>query len=365
TAQATTKRVVDVTGLKLVNKDYKSLSFDWDNVAENYNIIANDINVNVTDTTYTLSDLNADTRYTFKVRAMQDNFVGEFATITETTESVPVPKMEAIPFENSIKVNLTDGTGQYEVKIDNDPYTLISGNTHEFKDLVADTEYIIYARSVYKGSYSQAITENVTTEMIAIDKPIVKQAWANRDSVTLVMENTSYQYSISVDDASAKTYGSTAVITGLNKGTSYKFTIKSLSDGNYSEPVEITRNTASGTEITNIGHIKLSKDTAKFFWTGSGQSFDVILDGSDERYTGSEQTCEFSGLEDGKDYRLMIIQNVDGKWSTWYYYNFRLEDETVISDDKPIEPTVDVEPPTNLRIKDVGETTANLIFEKS
>ena len=138
---------------------------------------------NVESTTYTLSDLEPGTQYTFSVSTICDDYdYSDAATITFTTlADGPTPcdavtGVNATADVNSITLTWDDATDAFEVAIvtgsswSNPTAESATGSSHTFTGLSLNTEYTVGVRRVCsEGNASAWVTRTVTTTGVGID----------------------------------------------------------------------------------------------------------------------------------------------------------------------------------------------------
>ena len=127
--------------------------------------------------TYTFSNLNYGTSYTFQVYAVDtQGYESNEETIEVTTDNYVNPVVNSVTATNvsnnsiTVSVSVTAGTNNiqtYYYSINNGSYTSSSSNTHTFSDLSSGTNYSIrvYVRDT-GGVDSNVYTINVETESV-------------------------------------------------------------------------------------------------------------------------------------------------------------------------------------------------------
>ena len=157
-----------------------TVTLTWDAVeGASYNVYQGEnLLASVTETTYTVENLTANTSYTFSVKAVKDQLESDAATVTVTTLE-PAPVAPATPTnvvatangQNSIivKWDAVAGAKYYYVYKDGTAWSQEYGTSSTINGLTAGTQYCFAVQAV-NGDLESALSEEVcaTTEAVPV-----------------------------------------------------------------------------------------------------------------------------------------------------------------------------------------------------
>ena len=148
----------------------------WDAVdGASYNVYQSEnLLANVTETTYTVNNLTANTSYTFTVKAVKDQLESDAATVTVKTLPAPVAPdaptnvVVTVNGQNSITVtwDAVDGAEYYIVYKDGQMFNSETGTSHTINNLTAGQEYCFAVQAYNANDLESELSETkcATTE---------------------------------------------------------------------------------------------------------------------------------------------------------------------------------------------------------
>jgi len=240
----------DIVGLILSEQTSHSLSFRWNEVADidHYEISFNEQILNAAENEVSFDKLAPDTEYTFGVRAVSGTAFGEWASITvstaESDENViidsPINFINTGRTENSISLSWSPVEGALEYLISYNEESIISPtNSITIGNLSANKEYIITVQARNDSGISAKSHEiRVRTSQEPFEA-VTGLRYINRtnSSVALAWNVVpgAVSYEVQFGDEVISLLGSEAVITGLEPGTQYAFSVRAYSSENVGE----------------------------------------------------------------------------------------------------------------------------------
>ena len=227
----------------------------WDAVdGASYNVYqGEDLLANVTEATYTVNNLTANTGYTFSVKAVKDQLESDAATVTVTTLA-PTPIAPAAPANLTASATETtvtliwdavDGATSYNVYSNGNVIETVTEATYTVNNLTANTSYTFSVKAVKDQLESDAATVTVTTlapTPVAPDAPANLTASATETTVALswdAVDGASYNV-YQGEDLLVNVTETTYTVENLTANTSYTFYVKAVKDQLESDAATVT-----------------------------------------------------------------------------------------------------------------------------
>ncbi|XP_071826148.1 fibronectin-like isoform X2 [Apostichopus japonicus] len=311
-------------------------------------------------TSFTFSDLAADTEYVLRIKAV--NEVGsstpseqsvatdplgppQSPTITDlqaTSDSIFVEWQSVDP--NVIRFEIT------LVGIDRQALGVLE-NSHTFTNLDPNTEYTIEVRSLSPGGSSEAATSRIYTEPLNIPPaPIIESDSSTTDSITVNWRRASedvFSYEISIDGSSPIPLGpeeTSYTFTNLEPSTEYFIALAVTNLGGVSPPATERLSTEAPSPLPKpiIRSAEATTDTIAIMWEQPIepiQSYELTLVGNDPVTLGKQETS----------YTFFNLQP-----DTRYTVELRVFNEGGPSSPARSRITTDALPPTEAPIIDVS-----------
>ncbi|EHS55574.1 fibronectin type III domain-containing protein [Paenibacillus sp. Aloe-11] len=335
---------LDTTRVNLSWTNPSDINFDHVQVIGVSNAVYVD---NIRSNSYTLSGLQPNTAYTFRVKTVDKSGNDSPGTIIQAkTASVDAPVDKTPPGEvsglsvanlgyNAFTVNYimpkdTD-LSQAIIYLNGKEMQRTTGTSYTFSGLIASTNYNVTIRTIDKsGNISGGISIPVTTSALTVDTvPEVTGASVtsvNNYSVTVSWTRPSgintvslYRDGSLITDSSGTSY----TFNNLSSGTSYSFTIKSKrSTGALSSGVRLTATTNStssnSSEVSNLDVDSKSDTWIKITYDmpSSAEKVKIYADG-DYKGTTSSESYKITGLREGRWYEIKVTTvNSSGRESS-------------------------------------------------
>ena len=231
-----------------------SFVLSWDAVpnAEEYIVTKPDgSTVRVTDTTYTVENLNANTEYSCSIKAVtssEDYNDSENAKFTATTDkaTLATPELSAESTTTSVTVSwnaVPNATGYVLVNERTGETANITGSSYTFNDLHPNAEYPISVTAYAEGYYdSSCVAILARTQIATLDAPTIALS-ADADTLTVSWEPVSYATTMRITLGSFISSATTTVdvdafnysytFTDLEPSTNYFVQVCAQADGFY------------------------------------------------------------------------------------------------------------------------------------
>ena len=250
--------------------------------------------------------------------------VYQWAQYTATTAPPYPTRLSATATSASLTLRwavVTGATG-YRVKLGaNGATTTVTGISHTFPNLTADTEYTLYVYAENRGGNSEwrSITASTTTVPPA---PANLSATATSTTITLswsaVTGATGYDVKQGASGtATAVSSGVSHTFTGLTANTEYTLYVRARNSGGTSEWNLLTATTA----LAGPSGLSASATSARLTLTWNAVSgatgYDVRLGADSSAVSASGTSHTFSGLTAGATYRLELRAKYAGGVSDW------------------------------------------------
>ncbi|MEC0184153.1 fibronectin type III domain-containing protein [Paenibacillus peoriae] len=344
----------EVSNLNAAALDTTRVNLSWTNPADiNFDHVqvvgvSNDVYVdNIRSNSYTLSGLQPNTSYTFRVKTVNKSGNGSPGTIIQAkTASADAPVDKTPPGEvsglsvanlgyNAFTVNYImpkdADLSQAIIYLNGREMQRTTGTSYTFSGLIASTNYNVTIRTIDKsGNISGGISIPVTTSALTVDTvPEVTGASVtsvNNYSVTVSWTRPSGISTVSLyRDGSLITdsTGTSYTFNNLSSNTSYSFTIKSKrSTGALSSGVRLTATTNStssnSSEVSNLDVDSKSDTWIKITYDmpSSAEKVKIYADG-DYKGTTSSESYKITGLREGRWYEIKVTTvNSSGRESS-------------------------------------------------
>ena len=294
-------------------------------------------------TSHTFSGLTADTEYTLYARARSDHGVSDWSSLSATT-APPAPSglgASAIADSLTLRWNIVDGASGYEVRqgaegvvtavaavarrhLEVDLGTgvtmtaTLSGVSHVFTELTANTDYTLYVRAKNSGGTSEWSSLSATT---APPAPSGLSAAATATTLTLswsaVSGATGYDVKLGAG-SSVSVSGASHTVSGLSAGTTYTLNVQARNSSGTSAWTSLSATTLpaapSGLSAT------ATSTTLTLSWdaVSGATGYDVKQGASGtETAVSSGASHTFSGLTANTPYTLYARARNSGGASDW------------------------------------------------
>ncbi|MGW9528363.1 fibronectin type III domain-containing protein [Paenibacillus terrae] len=335
---------LDTTRVNLSWTNPSDINFDHVQVIGVSNAVYVD---NIQSNSYTLSGLQPNTAYTFRVRTVgKSGNESQGITVQTKTASVDAPVDKTPPGEVSgltaTNVGYNAFTVNYILPKDADLSQAIiylngkevqrtTGTSYTFSGLIASTNYNVTIRTIDKsGNISGGISIPVTTSALTVDTvPEVTGASVtsvNNYSVTVSWTKPSGISTVSLyRDGSLITdsTGTSYTFNNLSASQTYTFMIRSKrSTGALSSGVRLTATTNStssnSSEVSNLDVDSKSDTWIKITYDmpSSAEKVKIYADG-DYKGTTSSESYKITGLREGRWYEIKVTTvNSSGRESS-------------------------------------------------
>ncbi|WP_342417824.1 fibronectin type III domain-containing protein [Paenibacillus sp. FSL R10-2782] len=344
----------EVSNLTAVPLDTTKVNLSWTNPSDiNFDHVkvvnvSTDVYVNnINSNSYTMSGLQPDTTYTFRVKTVDKSGNESQGTTVQTkTASINVPVDKTPPGEVSgltaTNVGYNAFTVNYILPKDTDLSQAIiylndkevqrtTGTSYTFSGLIASTNYKVTVKTVDKsGNISGGVSIPVTTTALTVDTvPEVTGASVtsvNNYSVTVSWTRPSGINTVSlykdgqlVTDSTGTSY----TFNNLSASQTYTFMIRSKrSTGVLSSGVRLTATTNStssnSSEVSNL-EVDSKSDTwikITYDMPSQAEKVKIYVDG-DYRGTTSSESYKITDLREGRWYEIKVTTvNSSGRESS-------------------------------------------------
>ena len=347
-----------VTNLKAA-ADHVSVTLTWTKAsgAALYRVCVNGEEAGTTETCkYTVSDLTPNTTYTFTVTAENGTKTGTAAELKKSTAPIPAPTgIKAAVDGNNVTLtwNAVNNVDGYQVIMDNPKYKeKCTGTSHTIEGLDTSGVLTFYVCAHKNGKYSSKISgkyvmkpwppapANIKATTITAHTANLKwNAVTGADSYIIVSGQTLYDYGANGDaiarsgDVIATTTGTSYMVRGLRKDTSYKFYVIAGKNGNYGEydaSNAVTFATKSITSLsTNVTEITLKYENTSIYlgkpWgnailsalRGASNGYEVVKRvGNSSNYVGDEYVHMFDINDYDHFLAVYVVNNRITGWAT-------------------------------------------------
>ena len=297
------------------------------------------IDLEVTGTSYTVTELDDDTEYTFFVQAYKDKWLAggdESYATAKTDEGPQYPIVEAQGADRSVILSWQNvkGAEKYGVyRLDNGKYTKINigvtDTSYTVTGLEEDTEYTFFVQAYKEGKWLPGGEESTASARTELNYPFAA-AFGGYRKAELMWTKVDGAEKYGVYLYTGKKYtkidlevtGTSYTVTGLEDGTEYTFFVQAYKNGKWMPGADAS-------------YAKARTDDARTYpiVTAEGGDRQVTLtwtavDGAEKygvyRYTGKKYvktdlevtgtSYTVTGLEDGTEYTFFVQAYKDGKW---------------------------------------------------
>lgn len=289
--------------------------------AVGYQVWFNNKSYEAAGATCTITGLQPQTPYAYKVRSKSADGTGEYSasqTVRTLAQGLDTPTgITHSCTDNSVTVSWASvkGAAGYDLLFDNSLYK-VAGTSRQITGLRAGTTHKYRVRSrIADGTIGPYSPEK--SIMTAPGAPSNSKAVTNENSVTIswdpVTGATSYDLQIA-----GKTYRVTVTsqtVTGLSANSSYTYQLRS-NNGNGSSTYSASKTIKTTPLPPASPSVSATKNSVTLSWSAvtGATSYDVLFDGSTYRVTGPYKTI--TGLTPGTSYTYAIrVNNADGSSS--------------------------------------------------
>ncbi|MDQ0493216.1 stalk domain-containing protein [Paenibacillus brasilensis] len=353
-AAALSVALAEVSNLNAAALDTTRVNLFWANPSDiNFDHVkligvSNDVYVdNIRSNSYTLSGLQPDTTYTFRVKTVnKSGDESQGTTIQAKTASTSAPVDKTPPGEvsgltvanlgyNAFTVNYImpkdADLSQAIIYLNGNEVQRTTGTSYTFSGLIASTNYTVMIRTIDKsGNISGGISIPVTTSALTVDTvPEVTGATVtsvNNYSVTVSWTSPSgistvslYRDGTLITDSTGTSY----TFNNLSASQTYTFMIRSKrSTGALSSGVRLTATTNStssnSSEVSNL-EVDSKSDTwikITYDMPSSAEKVKIYVDG-DYKGTTSSESYKITDLREGRWYEIKVTTvNSNGRESS-------------------------------------------------
>ncbi len=298
-----------------------------------------------TSTTYTLTDLNSETAYNVRVRAVcSANSHSSWATTNFTTPEVPCPTPTDLNESHTtsqltITWNGTASNYQVAYKLHASSTwgtaTNVTTNTYTWSGLTDSLQYDFRVRSYCSSTnYSEWVTGTVVMGEPSCEAPTSLATTSTPSSITFTWNSDADDFEVAIKTQSSSTWGSPIAVTAnsytftnLNDSSSYSLRVRAI----------CSENRQSGWATTNcmtqalpcgqpsaITATNITDHSATISWTGTASSYEFRYKASDESTWGpvlttTNTSCALTGLDENTVYnfsvRAVCATNSHSVWS--------------------------------------------------
>ena len=282
-----------------------------------------------------INQLSVNTNYTFQIRAIIENPIGEDRTSSPISLPVTTAAAQVEPptdlqtseiTNNSVKLTWTaSATSSVSYEVSSDGSTWIDSGTdleHVFSGLSPETNYQFRARAKSGASTScPNAAPAVTTAPAPPASPTGLTTSGNtQTAITLSWTKSTgaTAYKVQVDNGAVQTLGDVAThtFTGLSANTQYTLKVIASNNGGDSAAATVNASTlpnapAAPTGLTTSG---ITQTAVTLSWTKSAgaTAYKVQVDNGAVQTLGDVATHTFTGLSANTQYALKVIASNSG-----------------------------------------------------
>ncbi len=289
-----------------------SVTVSWKRVggAASYDVLFNDTVYNVTSTSRTITALQADTVYSYAVRAKNSVGISSYSSTKTVRTLLPIPEnIQAIATSEMVLLSWDEvaGASGYDIVFDGSTYE--TNNTYkEFTEVNPDTEYTFSVRARNSFVASEYSSERKIRTMIPVPQvPQNIETIPTTNSVAISWDAVNYAagYDILFNNVVYDVSDTSKTITGLEANTDYEYAIRAknaIGTSAYSN----TKTVRTLLSVPENIQAESTSDTVLLMWdeVNGAEGYNINFDGS--VYEVNSTTKEFSGLIPETEYAFSV-----------------------------------------------------------
>ncbi len=306
----------------------QSVTVSWSRAdgAASYEVLFGGTIYSVTGTSRTITGLNPETGYSYRVRAVNAGGTSSYSAIQNITTR-PLPPLPddigASADRDSVTVSWSpvEGAETYDIIFDGETHTT-EDTSITFTGLTPDTDYTYQVRTNHADGQSTLSPEQTVRLASGLpEAPADVTAVTTDDSVTVSWSPAADagSYEVTCNGNTTETTDTSAVFTGFQPDTEYSYSVRAKNDRGVSpsSPVKKVRTapappTAPRTERT--------PDSITVSWDPITGALSYDIEFGDQVYRVTVPSKTFEGLAANTDYTYRIrVNNKDGSsaYSPW------------------------------------------------
>lgn len=289
-----------------------SVTVSWKRVggAASYDVLFNDVVYNVTGTSKDIAALQADTVYSYAVRAKNSVGISSYSSTKTVRTLLPIPEnIQAIATSDMVLLSWNEvaGASVYDIMFNGSTYE--TNNTYkEFSEVESDTEYTFSIRARNDFVASEYSAEQQIRTMIPvpqIPQNIEAVAAANSVAISWGAVNYAAGYDILFNNVVYDVMDTSKIITGLEANTDYEYSVRTknaIGTSAYSDAKTVRTLLLVPENI----QAESTSDTILLKWdeVNGAEGYNINFDGS--VYEVSSTIKEFSGLIPETEYAFSV-----------------------------------------------------------
>ncbi|MGE5472859.1 MAG: fibronectin type III domain-containing protein [Ignavibacteriales bacterium] len=311
-----------------------TITLAWDDVLEanKYEIEINEQEIQITsENTFTDSELQSNTIYTYRVRAEKD---GIYSPWSEEIQKATQPDNSKIPANITAESTTTsiiirwdsvENAENYGIQIDGGTIKTVTEEVYSHESLTPNTTHSYRVRSIVGGEtspWSALITKTTTCDNSNVPEELTAQSTEASIAITWNQVADVDGYQIELDGATIETVtGNVYTHSNLNPNTIHTYRVRSVKDEQESEwSCELSASTLSGNAgIPSNIRVESQEKSISISWepVSGAISYDVEKD-SEVANVGNVLIYQHTGLLAGTShtYRVRAVtENGPNEWS--------------------------------------------------
>ena len=284
--------------------------------ATGYEVVFDGTTYEVTETSKVFTGLSANKKYTFKIRAMNEDVASKYCTAQSVRTTPKAPEItKVIVNENSIKISwgAVSGATSYDILFNGKVYN-VTGTSKKFTGLSDNTSYTyqICVRNANGASTYSAARTVKTTPL----PPSEASVETSQDSVTLSWDAVpgATSYDVVFNGKTYHVIGTTLTISGLTPGKKYTYKIRINNDdgsSSYGATKSVTTLPKPPEVPTNVSAAAAAKAvTVKWKAAARATNYDVLF--GNKVYNVTTTSKKITGLKSGRTYSYRVRANNAG-----------------------------------------------------
>ena len=243
------------TNLVASNVTATTAEITWNGAVDTYELRVNAGSIEtLTTTSKTLTNLNPSASYTVDVRAICEEQVSEwvsvsFITLEATQEPCDAPTALSASniTETTAEITWNGTASTYEFKLNGGEAETLTTTSKSLTGLTANTAYTVEVRAICEDQQSDWVTTNFTTlEEVVTPEPCDAPTALSASNITettaeITWNGTATTYEFKLNGGESETLTSTTkALTGLTPNTAYTVEVRAICEDQVSEWVNTT-----------------------------------------------------------------------------------------------------------------------------
>ena len=248
----------------------------WNGTVDTYELRINAGSIEtLTTTSKTLTNLNPSASYTIDVRAICEEQVSDwvsvsFITLEATTQPCDAPTALSASniTETSAEITWNGTASTYEFKLNGGETETLTTTSKSLTGLTANTAYTVEVRAICEDQQSAWVTTNFTTlEEIVTPEPCDAPTNLSASNITetsaeITWNGTATTYEFKLNGGEAETLTTTTkALTGLTPNTAYTVEVRSICEEQTSDWVSANFTTLEEQVVIVLGEVTTSPAT--------------------------------------------------------------------------------------------------------